>query len=170
MKPVYQTQFKAEVGPGAGNCWQACMASLLERGLDDVPNFMEIIDDEQRHEAERQWWESQGFALLNVNYGPEEPVPPCLHIVTGKSPRGDWLHSCVAKGGTIVHDPRPEGGGLDDVQWRTLLVPLNPVKEMVISTAVHCAWREDNNQCVKADRHDGPHGFTGSGDPYYEHS
>jgi hypothetical protein len=36
MKPVYQTTF----GKGIGNCFTACVASIIEYPIEDVPNWM----------------------------------------------------------------------------------------------------------------------------------
>ena len=126
MKPVFQTTFKPELGPGAGNCHAACIASLLELPLAEVPNFMEIIDDDERVRAETKWWARRGFCLLYVEDG-SDLVGLGYHIAIGDSPRGDWLHEVIANGTAIIHDPRPEGGGLRNIQSRGVLVPLNPL-------------------------------------------
>ena len=41
MKKVYQTI----IDPDHGNCMQAAMASLFEKDLDEVPNFIELGED-----------------------------------------------------------------------------------------------------------------------------
>lgn len=41
MNPVYQTI----VDPGKGNCMQAAIASLFEKKLEEVPNFIEYPDN-----------------------------------------------------------------------------------------------------------------------------
>jgi hypothetical protein len=55
-----------------------------------------------------------------------------LCILAGKSPRGDHKHCVVGvidpKSGcetslTVIHDPHPDGTGLDDFQWAGFFVP-----------------------------------------------
>lgn len=43
MKPIYQTIFDNT----KGNCYAATMASLLEKQLQEVPNFVEVEDHHQ---------------------------------------------------------------------------------------------------------------------------
>lgn len=47
MKPVDQTQF----GWPHGNCFMACVASIMEVGLDDLPDLYEPTKDDKAH-----WW------------------------------------------------------------------------------------------------------------------
>lgn len=118
MKPVYQTQFKGypkqhkETGPDAGNCLAACVASILELDLEDVPNFTAIP-------GEHEWWKAlQAFVTERGWYlyalDPEQGAPEeTYYLAVGKSPRGDFNHVVVANGKDIVHDPNPSGEGLD---------------------------------------------------------
>jgi len=110
MKPVYQTIFDNKIG----NCLQACVASILELELEDVPNFMEAGDD---------WADEYGrfmfrFGLQLLTLDRDALLrqdvwwPGGYHIISGDSPRGDWQHSVVGYEGEMVHDPHPEGGGL----------------------------------------------------------
>lgn len=118
MKPVDQTAFH----PGAdvpeaevGNCWSACIASILEVPIDDVPTFA----------AHDDWWERTQAWLKERGYG-IYPIPPqvidamgvhpaaldCWYIAAGRSPRGEFDHAVVASGQRIGHDPNPERTGL----------------------------------------------------------
>lgn len=112
MKPVFQDKFGGEVG----NCLAACIASILEKPLRDVPNFMEF--DKGNGEWFAGLFEYLGnhgltctFSYIDDAYS--QPVFPLgrYHIISGISPRG-FLHAVVGFNGKIVHDPHPEGGGL----------------------------------------------------------
>ena len=113
MIPVDQTKF----GPVEGNCFSACVASILEIPLDDVPQFMA-----------GDWWAnfSAWCAARNVvpRYWPckawcestDAPflgVPTGHSIMTGESPRHPGvLHAVVARDGEMVHDPNPSRAGV----------------------------------------------------------
>lgn len=98
MTPVDQTVLW---NPG-GNCFSACVASLLDLGIDDVPYFM----------GDDQWWQRFEAWLLPRGYWPvsvpidDEWFPPGLHILCGYTSK-DALHSVVARGREILHDPHP---------------------------------------------------------------
>lgn len=112
MKKVYQTEF----GEPRGNCLQAAIASILERGLDEVPHFV-LCED---------WFEQlekfmDQFGLQPVDVTLNDWVPEGYYIGNGPSPRG-YQHSVVFKGPTLVHDPHPENMGLVRVDTVTLFI------------------------------------------------
>lgn len=131
MIPVDQTRFG---GPGSppeslGNCYAACLASILELPLDAVPAALGTTDD---------WWPKLqewlhpfglGSISLQVADGDDLGWLPrgAFHVLTGKSPRGDWDHAVVACSGRVVHDPHPSRAGLHGTA-RTieLFVALDP--------------------------------------------
>ena len=86
MMPVYQTVLE----PPHGNCLQACIASLFELPLEDVPNFM----------AYGSGWRTKyrkflkTFGLKSLLYSSREAQSlNGYHLVIGGSPRGDFLHA-----------------------------------------------------------------------------
>ncbi len=122
MKPVTQTTF----GDKRGNCYAACIASLLEIPLDGVPNFCFEAKSESRWMNEVQdWLKEQGWGIAMMLFPKLDSIKEtiyvgmfpkdCHYIISGKSPRG-LLHSVIGRDGKIVHDPHPDGGGvtLDD--------------------------------------------------------
>ena len=124
MKKVDQTVFTV---PG-GNCFSACVASLLELPIDAVPYFM---GDAPAGEP-FAWFDGfldwlRGFGLwaipLPVGNGWE---PEGLCILSGKSPRGSFYHSVVARGLEVVHDPHPSRAGLLSHVDAIVLVPIEP--------------------------------------------
>jgi hypothetical protein len=127
MKPVDQTTF----GFPGGNCFSACVATILELPLDEVPYFMSGGMVGGTHHPE--WWQyflawlaardySADYSLLR----PGDACPDGLVILSGMSPRAVCnpfgLHSTVGVidelGCRVVHDPHPSRAGLlshDDV-------------------------------------------------------
>lgn len=131
MKPVHQTQFyvppKGEGGDPlkVGNCMAACVASVLELDLDDVPNFAANPPDTYWLSF-IEWLMERGWYAVCF----EGTFPyPGYYMVSGDSPRGDFKHLVVYCDDELAHDPHPSGDGLrgDPIdQW--LLVPLDPGK------------------------------------------
>jgi hypothetical protein len=109
MIPVQQTIF----GPPHGDCYRACVASILELPIDDVPNFVESGD---------KWIEATEDFLLKFRLQPitlmvdhcrdAGLIPAGYHIIGGKSPRGDFYHAVVGFKGNRVYDPHPDELGL----------------------------------------------------------
>lgn len=122
MTKVYQTRF----GMGDGNCFAACIASLLEVELKEVDftatedGWLPILNDLIRPYGYR-WLE------INLNTAVKYPIYSMygqLCVFTGKSPRGECNHAVVGRlEGTwedrqvtyvTVHDPMPNGTGIVD--------------------------------------------------------
>jgi hypothetical protein len=129
MKPVDQTTF----GFPGGNCFSACVATILNLPLDCVPYFMTGDDWWQRFS---DWADDQG--ILPV-YIPDYPPPDDMlgrgdvyaqYLLGGQSPRRPddptMLHSVVAEGTEIVHDPHPSRAGLLTRQDCIFLVRFPP--------------------------------------------
>lgn len=120
MRPVCQ----AETALGRGDCLRACVASLLELGADEVPNFR-LADDQWG--AMQDWLAGRGLTAIRVRPDGLYPRLNAHCIVTGDSPRNSTvLHAVVGKieDDTIhvVHDPHPENTGLNGPpQWLTFL-------------------------------------------------
>lgn len=119
MKPVDQTKF----GKPEGNCFAACLASILEVDLDTIPDFG--WDDNWRDRVDSYLAEF-GFQMIDILIGLGAFKPLGYHIINGGSPRGDFDHSIVGYRGEPVHDPHPEGNCiLRDIDTYTLFVALN---------------------------------------------
>ena len=121
MKPVKQTLD----GPREGNCLQACIASLFEMPLEDVPHFVlkgdwvKTLDnwlaqfDLQSVDIDLEYMRQQGGDMWKP-YG--------YHLICGKSPRTDCEHAVVGYGGKMVFDPHWDGEGLEIEKTWTLFV------------------------------------------------
>lgn len=121
MKPVDQTK----MSPPDGDCFAACIASILELPLEEVPNYSQ--QGEWWNEWD-EWLFSRGLYILEVKRGDDkdEEFVKGYHIITGKSHSGDWNHSVVGLNGKIVHDPNPKRRGLRNRIWYCLFVSLDP--------------------------------------------
>lgn len=122
MKPVHQTVFGNK-----GNCMSACLASLFELRIEEVPNFHDAAESDAGWWAElRKWLRNKGYGVLSVSLS--EDALPCMDgylIVCGQSTR-DRSHATIWKKGSMVHDPHPDGTGLAAVDSVDLLYPLDP--------------------------------------------
>jgi hypothetical protein len=116
-----QTKF----GEPSGNCMEACIASILEIPLDDVP----VLAQYHGEEMEDQWFfvlsewllETHGLIIMTFELSSgDEPrcidicsamLADCYHIMAGPGPRGHQ-HAIVGCNGQPVHDPHPSGEGL----------------------------------------------------------
>ena len=128
----HQTEFSA----GRGNALQACAASLLERPLDEVPNF---ITSDDYWAAMLEDAAAHGLTLLKIPLAdgrlPFACAPGTRCVARGGSPRGDHGHVVVASVGRdgraleLAHDPFPDGGGLAGAAaWAAFYVAARPAE------------------------------------------
>jgi hypothetical protein len=108
MKPVDQTSF----GEPDGNCYAACIASILELPVEAVPILCKEPDWRERT---RDFLAGFGLDVLILQF-PADPgdwawMPDCYHIMAGTSDRG-LRHAVVGRAGRMVHDPHPDKTGL----------------------------------------------------------
>ena len=139
MTPVDQTRFGCS--PGAsddppGNCWAACIASLLGVSIAEVPDEMEFWKpgmhprDSWRPYEKRmhRWLLERGVVLVEFDLGkamycgPNDCIDGMHYILSGPSPRNpDVLHAVVGRGSParIEHDPHHSRDGLkgDPQKW-----------------------------------------------------
>jgi len=126
MKPVQQTIFEK----GLGDCFRACVASIFEFSIDEMPNFWEQTQDVSEFWRLNNNWmmETRGFKVLHFELLPEDKhvVMDLLCIACAKTIRGREDHAVIWKNG-LVHDPHPSGVGLaEDPYTFTVFVPIDP--------------------------------------------
>lgn len=105
MKPVFQDKFYDPRVPTKGNCTQAAIASILEKELDEVPNF---VEEEYFWTSIKDYLYARGFKLTEHH---KDHVPDGYYLVSGLSPR-DVLHMVIYLDGELAHDPHPSGAGI----------------------------------------------------------
>ena len=122
MKKIYQTEFYP-----LGNCFQACIASILEIELDEAPNFMKDGVGKWNENWD-EFMKISDYYLLDIELpsNTKDLIYDGIIIANGKSPRGDWNHSIVWQNDRMIHDPYPDGNGIvGKPLCFTLIIPKN---------------------------------------------
>lgn len=99
-----------------GDCWKACVASLLGvEDYDSVPHFVEL--DNWWAETYQYIWKQSRKSLNHWRDPKYAPSYLQLFIGAGPSPRGPFHHAVlVDREGKLVHDPHPSRAGLLQVE------------------------------------------------------
>ena len=129
MTPVFQRNRHRPDQGIYGDCHRACIASLLDKPLDDVPHFMDGLADSPEDGTEfarrqREYLLTVGFVPLQLAYACELPDlyrvqallnPDTYYILGGRSIRG-LNHSVLCLNDQMVHDPAGmhEGCGIHE--------------------------------------------------------
>lgn len=138
MIPITQTKVVVENSKGEvvqrGNCYAACIASLLEVPITEVPNVEVFyhLDTGYHTEVMLTFLSSKGWDLCTDDrYGifhkPKEnwddnekkivdEIVGNYYLVSGKSARG-VSHICIYQNGQLLHDPHPTREGLQTIEY-----------------------------------------------------
>lgn len=134
MIPVTQTKVSIKNSKGEsvqyGNCYAACIASILEVPISEVPNVEVFfhIDSGYWHEVMLTFLSSKGWdlsrndifgvfhnnnsdSILDGYRASNSMFVDKYYLVSGESPRG-IQHMCIYQNGILVHDPYPTREGL----------------------------------------------------------
>lgn len=140
MIPVTQTKVVVTNSKGdmvvRGNCLAACIASLLEMPITDVPNFETLysISDTYYYDVLSAWLKHLGFEIYNdsrfmcfhddesKSQYKDEPKDK-YYMVSGLSPRG-IQHVCIYQNGKLIHDPHPSREGITTEEYFETIVSL----------------------------------------------
>lgn len=140
MKEFTQTNLEP------GNCWQTCVASILEVDPSELPPQEEFDLFKIREDGTREWLPGRSYnnalqAYLRKHHGlsyvemhtPSELLgyldvkPGVYHMMTGRTVRtatNGSRHVVVGLSGQMVWDPHPSRAGLtDDIKW-SFLIPI----------------------------------------------
>ncbi len=121
MGKVMQTKFDDD-----GNCWPASVATMLGVSIEDVPEF-----DKWAIERNTSWYvlfeawlmkEHKLFPLIIQHH------VPAIHIAAGMSPRG-LSHAVIYQGAKMIHDPHPDGGGIESLEECYVFIPVEATNE-----------------------------------------
>lgn len=138
MVPVMQTIIPTADNPDLkGDCFRACVASIMEMPIDQVPHFCEHRNWEERLD---DWLYKFGLAhaciRINVNadHGYHGPMDRGIEVLVGgrTNRHPTRLHSVVActLGGGLqweyTHDPHPDGTFLTEAVDLTWFVVRHP--------------------------------------------
>lgn len=126
MIPIKQTK----IWPESGNCFSACVASLLHLPIDDVPVFENDPGQEGSWVDKWQEWlrpRNLNFVCLKAGYNYTRG-----YAIVSKSGAGHdgEPHAFIVRDGQPVFDPHPRVQDakdmLSDWDYWYILVPLDP--------------------------------------------
>lgn len=115
MTPVSQ-EFMHDPANGLhGDCMRACLASLFDLPIADVPHFAQIAAD-----GKGDFWDgitsfcrARGFSFVIVKGEFVWAEDNVYHIISGPSPRAAGVyHAVIGLNGKIHFDPHPSRSGL----------------------------------------------------------
>lgn len=135
MKEVYQTTFGTH-----GNCFSACLASLLEIEIENVPYFMDK-GDMWLYEV-NAWLKFYDTQYVHLKYDSQDfgYFGNSLVIITGPSPRVvDISHAIIGRYYCeydnpkmrildSLFDPHPEGGWIKEPRFIGFLISSHMVR------------------------------------------
>jgi hypothetical protein len=116
MKKIIQTRLHEGMEPlsSRGNCFPACIASILEIECEEVIQIQEYYDEKDWNHRLAKWLHDKGWVW---RYATMEDIrsQDKFILVTGGSPRHvDLTHVTIFQNGEMVHDPHPSGAGITD--------------------------------------------------------
>lgn len=116
MKKVKQTIVHNPETGDIGNCWTACIASIIECDIDEIPHFMR--DSEYPITDTIKWLDDKGYSYIEfadkglIEYAQMQYWG--YHLICGPSPRfSNVYHSVVGYNGEPYFDPHPDETMLD---------------------------------------------------------
>jgi hypothetical protein len=96
MQPVQMNELTS-----AESAYRACLATVLDMSLDDVPSFDGLAADMQ--------WAAWLGARMNLMVVTINSTYPGFWIARVRSPYPAYaVHSLVMRSGLVIHDPHPE--------------------------------------------------------------
>lgn len=122
MTPAKQSKLWTADGIHNGNCFAACLASLLDLPLWMVPPFEDMFARPEWRARVNQWLARAHSMQLRRTEGHQFERLPEFYMANGMSPRG-VMHSVIYGRGTLVHDPHPSGAGVATVEYTWHLEP-----------------------------------------------
>jgi hypothetical protein len=122
VRPVKQDKLYSPEGIANGNCFAACLASLLDLPLWMVPPFDQMFGRGDWRGRVDEWLLRMFQSELVDTSGHQVDALPEFYIASGRSARG-VKHSVIYSAGKLVHDPHPSDSGIAFVEWTWHLEP-----------------------------------------------
>jgi hypothetical protein len=122
MTPVNQTKLFHSGGIGNGDCYAACLASLLDLPLWMVPPFDQMFGRSDWRVRTNRWLERFFKMELVRTEGHDWKALPEFYIANGPGARGVY-HSVIFRSGELAHDPHPSKSGVLAIDWCWHLSP-----------------------------------------------
>lgn len=126
MTPVKQSKLYMEDGIHNGNCFAACLASLLDAPLWMIPPFEDMFGRGGGIYIDRceEWLEKTYRLELVLTDGHKPNALPEYYIASGRSARG-VMHAVIYRSGVLVHDPHFSDSGIESVDYTRHLQPVS---------------------------------------------
>jgi hypothetical protein len=124
MKQVIQTRFNTE-----GNCFAACVASILEVSIDEVPWLKEPENWEDyslrlnNYLKEKHDLKLFAFEYDSLTNHYPDTLTDGFYIVSGKI-EGGLEHSVVYKNRELVHDSNPKKNKIIKLEYIYLFIKI----------------------------------------------
>lgn len=129
MRPQHQLVLGGTTGPveERGDCFRACVATLLEVDAATMPNFCAAWPSDEWAKRTNEYL-AERFGLVIVSLADRAWAPhDLLSITSGMGPRGH-MHSTIYNGDGLVFDPHPSGAGLKTVREHEFFVAADPAR------------------------------------------
>ena len=131
MNQVNQTRFGGKDAPvrKQGNCFQACVATVLQIPLEEAFDHAFLPDDQWFGEFNK-WLEQYGLGCIFLETSEEKPATCSgflgIHIAEcmSKTLYHGERHAVVIKNGNLLHDPNPNAKEQGECQGIYIFVPL----------------------------------------------
>lgn len=130
MKLVYQTKF----GDPEGNCFAACVASILECEITELPDFDDLPEGCNWLEWFNEHLAPKGYGVISATVPLHAYVPSGAHFIAAGPGHRGIKHCVVMKSSgeltehtcdELAHDPYPNGHvGLERMDDICLIVKL----------------------------------------------
>lgn len=138
MIPIMQTKFTNEDRSVRGNCMAACVASLIEVSIGEIPAWEDMGSDGSWGDSFNRFLEEHGYShegmIVQIDFSVDwwsALLEMCLgidgyFIVGGESPRPQSTtgHAVIFKDGAMVHDPHPSGTGILTIKEVYMIEPM----------------------------------------------
>lgn len=124
MTPTKQTILHDPANGQFGDCFRACIASLLDLPITAVPHVCDAKPDgDTTWYVEISEWLAIEHGLIYFEFGNGDGWAEsfaaaggeCFHVISGRSPRGH-LHAIVGRNGEPFFDPHPSNAGLTTIE------------------------------------------------------
>src|SRR5687768_17502092 len=150
MKPVDQVVLHDPTNNQFGDCFRACVASLLEVPAEHVPHFLHDGNEAQFNHRVSAFLASRGLFALTIparGWNLAEllgtmGVGDVYHVISGVSPRfPGQKHAVVGINGQFAHDPHPDRSWVEGLpeEWElTFLVAKNDGAGFAHGSCDHC--------------------------------
>jgi len=123
MKKINQTILHDPDKGQVGDCMRACVASIFEFPIEEVPHFVEKEGKGGWIKSYLRFLHSIGWSVYAVEakdgkHELPEPGEHAYYAAIGTSPRDPEVnHMVVCHKGQVVHDPHPDKLGLETIKY-----------------------------------------------------